>query len=84
MYLILDKLVCIFCYRRNEPPQDDIGDYQKNKALLWTAPEILRMGDEAPYYGTPKGDVYSFAIIIQEILYRTMPFMDDGLSPEGS
>ncbi|XP_050679275.1 atrial natriuretic peptide receptor 1 isoform X1 [Leptidea sinapis] len=36
---------------------------------LWTSPEILRMGDP-PAEGTQKGDVYSFAIIMHEIVHR--------------
>ncbi|XP_046585125.1 atrial natriuretic peptide receptor 1-like isoform X2 [Haliotis rubra] len=40
---------------------------------LWTAPELLRMPDRPPE-GTQKGDVYSFAIICQEIVYRSGVF----------
>ncbi|XP_071098893.1 atrial natriuretic peptide receptor 1-like [Haliotis cracherodii] len=40
---------------------------------LWTAPELLRMPDRPPE-GTQKGDVYSFAIICQEIVYRNGVF----------
>ena len=50
-------------------------------ALLWVAPELLREQDleevQAHFIdiaGTQKGDVYSFAIIAQEILYRNGPF----------
>jgi len=45
--------------------------------MLWTAPEILverNKADGAFVRGTQKGDVYSFAIIAQEILYRNGPF----------
>ncbi|XP_072232312.1 retinal guanylyl cyclase 2 [Leuresthes tenuis] len=41
--------------------------------LLWTAPEILRSGQPA-LYGTLPGDVYSFAIIMQEVVIRGPPF----------
>lgn len=51
---------------------------------LWTAPELLRM-ERAPPEGTPKADVYSFAIIAHEILVRQGPFYltDNDLSPRG-
>lgn len=51
---------------------------------LWTAPELLRM-EHPPPEGTPKGDVYSFAIITHEILVRHGPFYlaDNDLSPRG-
>ncbi|XP_053086679.1 LOW QUALITY PROTEIN: atrial natriuretic peptide receptor 1 [Pangasianodon hypophthalmus] len=41
-------------------------------ALLWRAPEILRQTVTAN--GTQKGDVYSFGIIAQEVVYRRGPF----------
>ena len=41
--------------------------------LLWTAPELLRMHHRPPS-GTLKGDVYSFGIICQEIVYRNGVF----------
>lgn len=52
---------------------------------LWTAPEILRM-EHPPAEGTPKGDVYSFAIIAHEILVRQGPFYlaQSDLGPRGT
>ena len=41
--------------------------------LLWTSPELLRM-QKRPQKGTQKGDVYSFAIILSEILLRSHPY----------
>ncbi|KAI1290380.1 Guanylate cyclase 32E [Halotydeus destructor] len=41
------------------------------KCLLWKAPELLRNTNT---YGSPKGDVYAFAIIFHELLARQGPF----------
>ncbi|XP_068164325.1 retinal guanylyl cyclase 2 isoform X1 [Antennarius striatus] len=48
-----------------EPPVDE---------LLWTAPEILRIPGQPGLYGTMSGDVYSFAIVMQEVVIRGPPF----------
>ncbi|XP_078137945.1 retinal guanylyl cyclase 2, partial [Centroberyx gerrardi] len=51
-----------------EPPAED---------LLWTAPEVLRSGHTGQHstpHGTLLGDVYSFAIIMQEVVVRGPPF----------
>ncbi len=42
--------------------------------LLWTAPEILRIPGQPGLHGTPPGDVYSFAIVMQEVVIRGPPF----------
>ncbi|XP_060028242.1 guanylate cyclase 2G-like [Erinaceus europaeus] len=42
-------------------------------ALYWTAPELLRL-PQVPWSGTPEGDVYSFAILLRELLVP----QDDG------
>ncbi|XP_034296183.1 guanylate cyclase 2G-like [Pantherophis guttatus] len=51
--------------------------------LYWTAPELLRM-EEYPFHGTQKGDVYSFAIIMRELIYNHEdgPFQDQNRSAE--
>ncbi|XP_078542104.1 retinal guanylyl cyclase 2 isoform X2 [Lissotriton helveticus] len=41
--------------------------------LLWTAPELLR-DPHAAMHGTYSGDVYSFSIIMQEVVVRGPPF----------
>jgi len=43
---------------------------------LWTAPELLRRTTR-PINGTQKADVYSFAIILQEIMFRAAPYFID-------
>ncbi|GAU92593.1 hypothetical protein RvY_04652-4 [Ramazzottius varieornatus] len=45
------------------------------RPLLWVAPEHLR--EPMPVNGTPKGDVYGFAIILQEIVSRLPPYHDN-------
>ncbi|KAL5007127.1 hypothetical protein ScPMuIL_015933 [Solemya velum] len=40
--------------------------------LLWAAPELLRIKGHAP--GTPKGDIHSFSIIVEEVVLRSGPF----------
>ena len=49
---------------------------------LWSAPEMLRM-QTMPLKGTPLGDVFSFAIVVQEILTRDRPYCNDDLSAGG-
>ncbi|XP_074026495.1 receptor-type guanylate cyclase Gyc76C isoform X3 [Leptinotarsa decemlineata] len=60
---------------------DSIGEHQYYRNLFWKAPEILRNpGDYIK--GTQKGDVYSFAIILFEILGRRGPFGFAGYEPK--
>ncbi|PSN34035.1 hypothetical protein C0J52_17493 [Blattella germanica] len=49
--------------------------------LLWTAPELLR-SSSLRKTGTQPGDVYSFGIIMQEVVVRGEPFCMLSLSPE--
>ncbi|CAH8532669.1 unnamed protein product [Schistosoma rodhaini] len=51
----------------------------KDEEWLWTAPEHLREETNI-YTGSPKGDVYSFAIVMQEIITRDEPYGMLGLT----
>ncbi|PWA20237.1 hypothetical protein CCH79_00003603, partial [Gambusia affinis] len=55
-----------------EPPPEE---------LFWTAPEFLR---DLPNFrkGTYKGDVYSFSVILQEVVVRGPPYCMLDLPPE--
>ncbi|XP_072310021.1 retinal guanylyl cyclase 2 isoform X2 [Eucyclogobius newberryi] len=55
-----------------EPPPEE---------LFWTAPEFLR-DPPSSREGTYKGDVYSFAIILQEVVVRGSPYCMLGLTPQ--
>ncbi|XP_060537120.1 atrial natriuretic peptide receptor 2-like isoform X2 [Cylas formicarius] len=55
----------------DENAQCDSYEYWKRQ--LWTAPELLRM-QNPPVGGTQKGDVYSFAIIMHEIIDKNGVF----------
>lgn len=52
--------------------------------MYWTAPELLRQVSLS-VSGTPKGDIYSFAVIVWELMYNSKagPFQDINLEPKG-
>ncbi|XP_035525034.1 guanylate cyclase 2G [Morone saxatilis] len=60
-------------------PQDN-PNYED---MYWTAPELLRQVG-LPVNGTPKGDIYSFAIIMWELMYnsKVFPYQDINLEPK--
>lgn len=51
------------------------------RELLWTSPELLRHASLRKK-GTQPGDVYSFGIILQEVVVRGEPFCMLALTPE--
>jgi len=59
-----------------------VGEFEFYRDQLWTAPELLRI-KTPPVNGTQKADVYSFAIILQEIIYRATPYFIDVDDPKG-
>ncbi|EFN69634.1 Retinal guanylyl cyclase 2 [Camponotus floridanus] len=61
--------------------QNIVPPVKTARDLLWTAPELLRHPNLRKK-GTQAGDVYSFGIIMQEVVVRGEPFCMLALSPE--
>ncbi|XP_031842737.1 atrial natriuretic peptide receptor 1 [Nomia melanderi] len=59
-----------WCPNKADLGRNNSGYWRKQ---LWTAPELLRM-ERRPPEGTQKGDVYSFAVIVHQIVVRQGPF----------
>ncbi|CAG4976722.1 unnamed protein product [Parnassius apollo] len=55
--------------------------HRSSRELLWTAPELLRQSRGAGR-GSPAGDVFSFGIIMQEVIVRGEPYCMLALSPD--
>lgn len=75
---VLFLLVRIVCMSSCKPMQ-----FRVFPELLWTAPEILRIPGHPGLHGTLPGDVYSFAIIMQEVVIRGPPFCMMDMSAAG-
>ncbi|XP_051156964.1 receptor-type guanylate cyclase Gyc76C-like [Leptopilina boulardi] len=60
---------------------DSIGEHQYYRNLFWKAPELLRSLN-APIRGTQEGDIYSFAIILYEMIGRKGPYGGVNLEPK--
>uniref|UniRef100_A0AAZ3NM93 Guanylate cyclase n=1 Tax=Oncorhynchus tshawytscha TaxID=74940 RepID=A0AAZ3NM93_ONCTS len=57
--------------------------YGTKHKMYWMAPELLRQ-DQLTFNGTPKGDIYSFAMIMRELIYSSEmgPYNDIQLEPK--
>lgn len=58
------------------------SDELQLKRFLWRAPELLR-NSSPPARGTQKGDVYSFGIVLFEIVGRIGPWGELNYSNDG-
>uniref|UniRef100_A0A1A9VTV0 Guanylate cyclase n=1 Tax=Glossina austeni TaxID=7395 RepID=A0A1A9VTV0_GLOAU len=66
-----------FTAGQEEPHKKDL----EIKRSLWKAPELLRDPDHQPR-GTQKGDVYSFGIVLYEIVGRKGPWGETNYTPQ--
>ncbi|KAJ8681432.1 hypothetical protein QAD02_017219, partial [Eretmocerus hayati] len=66
---------------RQSAESDSIGEHQYYRNLFWKAPELMR-DPHAPIRGTQEGDIYSFAIILFEIIGRKGPYGGVDLEPK--
>jgi len=62
---------CLFVLRAAGQEIRDLEECRRK--LLWRAPELLR-DPSPPPRGTQKGDVYSFGIILYELIGRAGPW----------
>lgn len=63
--------------------QEESDHKQKElRRQLWRAPELLRSPNPPPQ-GTQKGDIYSFAIVLYEIMGRSGPWGQIDISHDG-
>ncbi|XP_077977104.1 atrial natriuretic peptide receptor 1-like [Glandiceps talaboti] len=69
-------------FQANQSQDVYVGEHAKYMSKFWTAPELLREPDPLEK-GSQKGDIYSFGIILQEIVTRFEPFYnyDDVMTP---
>ncbi|XP_050514890.1 atrial natriuretic peptide receptor 1 [Diabrotica virgifera virgifera] len=55
-------------------PNQIIRDSEFFRKMLWVAPELIPLDTNPVLLPTQKGDVYSFGIILEEIILRAGPF----------
>ena len=61
--------------------EQTVESYHAFRSLMWRAPELLRAS--MPPNGTAKGDIYSFAIVLQQVIQRSGPYerVDQDMGP---
>ncbi|XP_035707425.1 guanylate cyclase 32E isoform X2 [Folsomia candida] len=68
-------------FKAGQDVRRDIGSrIREERKLLWRAPELLRDLSSSTSRGTQKGDVYSFGIILYELVGRGGPWGKTGLT----
>lgn len=82
LYVVCDKskVTREHCAAHSEDPEFESRELRRS---LWRAPELLRQ-HVPPARGTQKGDVYSFAIVLYEIIGRAGPWGHMELSDAGN
>ena len=68
-------------------PADEVIDKTKltyQRKNLWRAPELLRLGDNCPSKGSVKGDVYSFGIILFQLVGEIGPWGTTNITQLGT
>lgn len=74
IYCVVISIIAI-PFSSNPTTSADNPDYEAReiRRSLWRAPELLRQHNP-PTKGTQKGDVYSFSIVLYEIIGRAGPW----------
>ncbi|XP_035825868.1 atrial natriuretic peptide receptor 1 [Aplysia californica] len=63
--------------------EDSISDVIDKRGKFWTAPEILRSGvDLKSHLELQKADIYSYGIVLWEILHRNEPYDTQYYTPK--
>ncbi|XP_061612717.1 guanylate cyclase 2G isoform X3 [Phyllopteryx taeniolatus] len=70
-------------FKYSSKGNSDLTGTPKYEGFFWTAPELLRKVNPS-ITGTPKGDIYSFAIILWELMYNSKsgPYHEVNIEPK--
>ncbi|XP_060573232.1 atrial natriuretic peptide receptor 1-like [Ruditapes philippinarum] len=66
---------------RNLNRRRNLTEYKYYTGMFWTAPELIDNSMQINM-GTQKADIYSFSVVLFEILYRRSPYDTVATSPE--